>query len=130
MLRERGWPVKVSFPKAHAGCAGTPGTASGSPEPVIAHLINVQRGDVGLATAQFEPSRLPRAFGNGAGGGSSLELTPDYDICPQVRSGGEAVQAMAIGRNGSVRSSGAATPRPRTSSRPMRLARSSNTNST
>lgn len=32
--------------------------------------------------------------------GTSLDLTPAYDICPQVRSGGEAVQAMAIGRDG------------------------------
>jgi serine/threonine-protein kinase HipA len=30
--------------------------------------------------------------------GSSLSLTPAYDICPQARSGGEAVQAMAISR--------------------------------
>jgi serine/threonine-protein kinase HipA len=29
--------------------------------------------------------------------GSDLSLTPAYDICPQLRSGGEAVQAMAIG---------------------------------
>lgn len=32
--------------------------------------------------------------------GSSLSLTPAYDICPQARSGGEAVQAMAIARDG------------------------------
>ena len=32
--------------------------------------------------------------------GSSLSLTPSYDICPQTRSGGEAVQAMAISREG------------------------------
>ena len=32
--------------------------------------------------------------------GSNLSLTPAYDICPQVRSGGEAVQAMAIDREG------------------------------
>lgn len=32
--------------------------------------------------------------------GVSLELTPAYDICPQLRSGGEAVQAMAIDRDG------------------------------
>ena len=31
--------------------------------------------------------------------GSDLSLTPAYDICPQLRSGGEAVQAMAIGAN-------------------------------
>ena len=32
--------------------------------------------------------------------GKMLTLTPAYDICPQTRSGGEAAQAMAIGRNG------------------------------
>lgn len=32
--------------------------------------------------------------------GSILTLTPAYDICPQTRSGGEAAQAMAIGRDG------------------------------
>ncbi len=32
--------------------------------------------------------------------GSSLSLTPAYDICPQARSGGEAVQAMAMARDG------------------------------
>lgn len=28
--------------------------------------------------------------------GGALELTPAYDICPQVRTGGEATQAMLI----------------------------------
>jgi serine/threonine-protein kinase HipA len=32
--------------------------------------------------------------------GRSLSLTPAYDICPQARSGGEAVQAMAVARDG------------------------------
>lgn len=32
--------------------------------------------------------------------GQMLTLTPAYDICPQTRSGGEAAQAMTIGRNG------------------------------
>ncbi len=32
--------------------------------------------------------------------GRDLELTPAYDICPQLRAGGEAAQAMAIGRDG------------------------------
>jgi len=36
--------------------------------------------------------------------GQALELTPAYDLCPQLRSGGEAAQAMAIGRDGSRRS--------------------------
>ncbi len=33
--------------------------------------------------------------------GQMLTLTPAYDLCPQVRSGEEAAQAMAIGRDGS-----------------------------
>jgi serine/threonine-protein kinase HipA len=32
--------------------------------------------------------------------GANLELTPAYDICPQLRSGGIAAQAMAIGVDG------------------------------
>ena len=32
--------------------------------------------------------------------GREYALTPAYDLCPQTRSGGEAVQAMAIGRDG------------------------------
>jgi serine/threonine-protein kinase HipA len=32
--------------------------------------------------------------------GDALTLTPAYDICPQPRSGGEAAQLMAIGRDG------------------------------
>jgi serine/threonine-protein kinase HipA len=32
--------------------------------------------------------------------GRALTLTPAYDLCPQVRSGQEAAQAMAIGRDG------------------------------
>ena len=32
--------------------------------------------------------------------GEALTLTPAYDICPQLRSGGEAAQIMAIGRDG------------------------------
>lgn len=32
--------------------------------------------------------------------GGALSLTPAYDICPQLLSGGEAAQLMAIGRDG------------------------------
>ncbi|MFD6093105.1 type II toxin-antitoxin system HipA family toxin [Oerskovia sp. NPDC060338] len=32
--------------------------------------------------------------------GHDLRLTPAYDLCPQVRSGDETAQAMAIGRDG------------------------------
>ena len=36
--------------------------------------------------------------------GATLALTPGYDLCPQPRSGQEAAQAMAIGRQGEGRS--------------------------
>lgn len=36
---------------------------------VISHLINVQRGIVGLAMDHLEPGGLPRGFGGGGGGG-------------------------------------------------------------
>jgi len=32
--------------------------------------------------------------------GRMLSLTPAYDVCPQLRSGGYTEQAMAIGRDG------------------------------
>lgn len=32
--------------------------------------------------------------------GGGIALTPAYDVCPQLRSGGEQQQAMAIGRDG------------------------------
>jgi hypothetical protein len=46
---------------------------------VIAHLINVQRGLVGLAMAHLEPGGLPHAFGGGGGGGGGggASLVPE-----------------------------------------------------
>jgi hypothetical protein len=38
----------------------------------IPHLINAQRGLVGLAMAHLEPGGLPRGFGGGGGGVSQL----------------------------------------------------------
>ncbi len=43
----------------------------------IAHLINVQRGLVGLATAHLEPSALPPVFGGNNGPGSTSNLIPE-----------------------------------------------------
>lgn len=40
----------------------------------IAHLINVQRGLVGLAMAHIEPSALPEVFGGSRGGGGGPQL--------------------------------------------------------
>ncbi len=44
---------------------------------VIPHLINVQRGLVGLATAHLEPGGLPRVFGGGGPGGGGNPLIPE-----------------------------------------------------
>jgi len=46
---------------------------------VIPHLINIQRGVVGLATAHLEPGGLPLVFGGGGGGppGSRALLVPE-----------------------------------------------------
>ena len=41
-------------------------------------------------------ARNHSAFWNGR----ELTLTPTYDVCPQMRSGGEATQAMMIGQDG------------------------------
>ena len=45
----------------------------------IAHLINVQRGLVGLATAHLEPAALPMVFGGGNGpqGANASALIPE-----------------------------------------------------
>ena len=43
----------------------------------ILHLINAQRGLVGLAMAHLEPGGLPRGFGGGGGGGGVSQLVPE-----------------------------------------------------
>jgi hypothetical protein len=43
----------------------------------IPHLINAQRGLVGLAMAHLEPGGLPRGFGGGGGGGGVSQLVPE-----------------------------------------------------
>lgn len=49
-----------------------------------------------LCSNNDDHPRNHAAFWNG----ESLSLTPAYDICPQLRSGGETAQIMAIGRDG------------------------------
>ena len=44
---------------------------------VIAHLINFQRGIVGLAMAHLEPSGMPTPFGGGNGPGGGIVLVPE-----------------------------------------------------
>ena len=43
----------------------------------IQHLINFQRGLVGLATAHLEPGGLPMAFGGGGGPGGGVSIVPE-----------------------------------------------------
>jgi len=43
----------------------------------IPHLINAQRGLVGLAMAHLEPSALPRGLGGGGGGPGGITLVPE-----------------------------------------------------
>ena len=69
------------------------------PEPTLRELfsrivLNVAVGNID------DHARNHAAFWDG----EMLSLTPAYDLCPQVRSGGEAAQAMAIGREGQRRS--------------------------
>ena len=45
---------------------------------VIPHLLNLQRGVVGLATAHLEPGGLPLTFGGGGG----PQGEPIWDWCP------------------------------------------------
>jgi hypothetical protein len=45
----------------------------------IPHLINVQRGLVGLAMEHLEPGGLPRAFGGGGGGGVA-SIVPESTV--------------------------------------------------
>jgi len=44
---------------------------------VIAHIINAQRGIVGLAMAHIEPGGLPLAFGGGGGPNGVRMLVPE-----------------------------------------------------
>jgi len=44
---------------------------------VIPHLINAQRGVVGLAMSHLEPGGLPSPFNGGGGGGGLRQLVPE-----------------------------------------------------
>ena len=66
-----------------------------NPEPTLRELF--ARITFNILTGNTDDhARNHAAFWDG----SLLTLTPAYDICPQPRSGGEAAQAMAIGRDG------------------------------
>ena len=79
---------------ADASCVGTsrhPASTPGQqrrPPDLIPAAVGVGNTD--------DHAKNHAAFWDGA----SLQLTPAYDICPQLRSGNEVRQAMAYGSNG------------------------------
>jgi hypothetical protein len=46
----------------------------------LPHLTNLQRVDVGLATAHVEPHGLPVAFGGGGGSAVHSQLLPESTV--------------------------------------------------
>jgi serine/threonine-protein kinase HipA len=66
-----------------------------APKPTLRELFARIAFNV-LSGNTDDHARNHAAFWDGA----ELTLTPAYDICPQLRSGGEAAQIMAIGRDG------------------------------
>ena len=53
----------------------------------IAHLVNVQRGLLGLAATHFEPGGLPSVFGGHDGGGGGLAVTESTAVAISVLAG-------------------------------------------
>jgi hypothetical protein len=55
---------------------------------VISHLLNVERGIVGVAMAHIEPGGLPTPFGGGPGGGGGgpggLKLIPESTLAASL----------------------------------------------
>ena len=66
---------------------------------VVAHLINAERGIVGVAMAHVEPGGLPFAFGgNGGGGGGPFgQLVPESTLAASLVIVGWLVFWTAIG---------------------------------
>jgi hypothetical protein len=51
---------------------------------VIAHILNLERGVVGVAMAHIEPGGLPTPFGNGGGGGGGPSLIPESTLAASL----------------------------------------------
>ena len=66
---------------------------------VISHLLNVQRGIVGIAMAHIEPGGLPTPFsgGGGSGGGGATPLIPESTLASSLVIMGWIVFWTAIG---------------------------------
>ncbi|MGH9017268.1 MAG: hypothetical protein ACRDY1_05925 [Acidimicrobiales bacterium] len=52
---------------------------------VIPHLINAERGLVGLATAHLEPGQMPLPFGGGGGPNGGPNANPLSQLVPETR---------------------------------------------
>jgi len=65
---------------------------------VIAHIVNLERGVVGVAMAHIEPGGLPTPFGGGGGGGGGgLTLIPESTLAASLVIVGWLVFWTAIG---------------------------------
>jgi hypothetical protein len=51
---------------------------------VIAHIVNLERGVVGVAMAHIEPGGLPTPFGGGGGGGGGPSLIPESTLAASL----------------------------------------------
>ena len=63
---------------------------------IISHLLNFERGIVGVAMAHIEPGGLPTPFGGGPGGGGP-KLIPESTLAASLVIGGWLVFWTAIG---------------------------------
>ena len=65
---------------------------------IISHLLNVQRGIVGVAMAHIEPGGLPTPFsGGGDGGGGGNPLIPESTLASSLVIVGWIVFWTALG---------------------------------
>ena len=65
---------------------------------IVSHLLNVQRGIVGVAMAHIEPGGLPTPFSGGGGGGSGVNpLIPESTLASSLVIAGWIVFWTALG---------------------------------
>jgi hypothetical protein len=64
---------------------------------IITHLVNLERGIVGVAMVHIEPGGLPTPFGGGGGGPNNLTLIPESTLAASLVIVGWIVFWTAIG---------------------------------
>jgi hypothetical protein len=65
---------------------------------IITHLVNLERGIVGVAMVHIEPGGLPSPFGGGVGGGGAgVRLIPESTLAASLVIVGWIVFWSAIG---------------------------------